>query len=61
MTYQETRSDHFSIDLGDVEIAEVEILDQEGSRGTPEFAASTADCGTCNAGSCSCTVENPDG
>lgn len=57
MAQQQTRDDNLSIELNDIEVADIEILDQEGSRGVPEFAASTADCGTCNAGSCSCTVE----
>lgn len=47
--------DALAIDLSDLEIADVEILAQQGGRGIPEFAAS---CGTncCAANACSCTT-----
>ncbi|MEM9293595.1 MAG: hypothetical protein AAGD01_18085 [Acidobacteriota bacterium] len=41
------------IDLNDVSVEEIQVLDQEGSRGVAEFAASTSD--TCT-GTCSCVV-----
>jgi len=48
------------IDLSDIEVEDVELLSQQGSRGIPEFAAS---CGTvcCGAGACSCTAEEGKG
>ncbi|MEM1182242.1 MAG: hypothetical protein AAGM22_28090 [Acidobacteriota bacterium] len=45
--------DDLSIDLSNLEIAEVEILGQDG-KGLPEFAASCNPFNTCP---CSCSVE----
>ena len=43
------------IDLSDLEIRDVEVLTQEGSRGLPEFAASCHN--LCHVQpTCSCTV-----
>lgn len=36
----ETMQDPIQIDLSDIEIEDVELFLQEGSRGIPEFAAS---------------------
>jgi len=48
--------DTLQIDLSDLEIEDVEVLAQEGSRGIPEFAASS--CVNCFPGAgCSCTVD----
>ncbi|MEM9293839.1 MAG: hypothetical protein AAGD01_19330 [Acidobacteriota bacterium] len=41
------------INLDDVSVDDIKVLDQEGSRGIAEFAASTSK--TCS-GQCSCTV-----
>jgi len=48
------------IDLGGLEIEEVEVFAQEGSRAMPEFAASTG-CNSwvCNFNICSCGGEVP--
>ena len=53
-----TTLDALYIDLSDLDIADVEVLAQEGGRGMPEFAAS---CGTycCAANACSCTTKPP--
>ncbi len=46
--------DDLFIDLSDLKVEEVEILAQEGSRGLPEFAASTSpNCVIGCTGSCS--------
>ena len=55
--HEQKQQDQLFIDLGDIEVHEVELLTQEGSRGIEHFAASTASCGTCNEGGCSCTIE----
>lgn len=47
--------DNLELDLTGLEIEEVEIFMQEGSRGTAEFAASTGSSG--NSGTNSCTVK----
>ena len=44
----------FSIDLSNLDLADVEVLNQE-SKGMPEFAASS--CETCGGGTCSCTIQ----
>ena len=48
------------IDLSGIELGDVEILNQEGARAIPEFAASS--CDNCSCGECSCggdeTIEN---
>lgn len=44
--------DQIWIDLSDIDLEDVEVLSQEGSRAIPEFAAST---GTCDCGQCSCS------
>lgn len=54
---QVNQKDPLFIDLADIDVSEVEILTEPGSRGIEHFAASTASCGTCNEGGCSCTVE----
>jgi len=59
--YEKNQHDRLFIDLDDINVSEVEILTQEGSRGIEHFAASTASCGTCNEGGCSCTIEEPGG
>lgn len=47
-----------TIDLSDLDIEDVELLALGGSRGMPEFAASSCTGGCiCNAGGCSCTQE----
>ncbi len=43
------------VDLSDLATAEIEVLAQQGSRGMPEFAASTGSCPS--TGTCSCVVE----
>lgn len=53
-----TKSDSLQIDLSDLEIDDIEVLAQEGSRGMPEFAASC--CGTVTCGSGSCGSEQPE-
>ena len=45
------------IDLSDLEIQDVAVLAQSGSRGMPEFAASSCTDCNCQAGGCSCVVE----
>ncbi|MEM9293594.1 MAG: hypothetical protein AAGD01_18080 [Acidobacteriota bacterium] len=45
------------INLNDVSVDDIQVLDQEGSRGVAEFAASTSE--TCS-GTCSCTVNKLD-
>ncbi|MEM9293602.1 MAG: hypothetical protein AAGD01_18120 [Acidobacteriota bacterium] len=44
------------IDLSDVSVEEIQVLEQEGSRGIAEFAAST---GSSSTGLCSCVVAAP--
>ncbi|MEM9293603.1 MAG: hypothetical protein AAGD01_19325 [Acidobacteriota bacterium] len=51
------KTDALFIDLNDVSVDDIQVLDQEGSRGIPEFAASTSD--TCS-GQCSCVVNKLD-
>lgn len=46
---------NLSIDLSNLEIADVEILNQEG-KGLPEFAASC--CTNCSCGTCSCSTDS---
>ena len=43
------------IDLTGIEVEDIDLFLQEGSRGLPPLAASssTCDCGTCPNGSCS--------
>lgn len=51
--------DNLFIDLNDIDLAEVEILTQEGSRGIEHFAASTGtNCDANNA--CSCSIDEDD-
>ncbi|MEM9293606.1 MAG: hypothetical protein AAGD01_18140 [Acidobacteriota bacterium] len=47
------KTDALFIDLNDVSVDDIQVLDQEGSRGVAEFAASTSE--TCT-GTCSCVV-----
>jgi hypothetical protein len=47
------------IDLSDIELDEVEILAQEGARGLPDFAASTANCPSTGACYSSCCMDDP--
>jgi hypothetical protein len=49
------KKDNLELDLTGLEIEEVEVFMQEGSRGTPEFAASSGNTG--NSGTNSCTVK----
>lgn len=49
------KKDNLELDLTGLEIEEVEVFMQEGSRGTAEFAASTGNSG--NSGTNSCTVK----
>jgi len=50
------------IDLADIELEDIQVLSQEGGRGIPEFAASTASSGSCCAIlACSCSAEDPHG
>ena len=49
--------DTLQIDLSGLEIEEIEILAHGGSRGMPEFSASSAVDGYCGLGACSCTVD----
>ena len=44
------------IDLGDLELEDIEVFLQEGSRGMPDFAASTGTNCTA-AGACSCHIQ----
>jgi len=41
-------SDHkpIEIDLSGIDLEEIEVFMQDGSRGTPEFVASTSSCAT---------------
>lgn len=55
MNHPAMQQDKLRIDLSDIEVEEIEVLTQEGSRGLPEFAASS--CDACNCGVCSCTVD----
>ena len=50
--------DHLHIDLDQIEIEDIEVFLQEGSRGTPEFAAScNAICHwLCCTPSCNCEI-----
>jgi bacterioferritin-associated ferredoxin len=48
-------NDRLFIDLTDINIEEVEVLAQEGSRGLAELAASTGTCNGC--GTCSCVIQ----
>ncbi len=45
--------DAVTMDLDGLEIEDIEIYLQEGSRGLPEFAASTGSCKACCTNSCS--------
>ena len=47
------KNDNLFIDIADVAVEDIEVLSQEGSRGVPEFAASTSE--SCS-GQCSCVV-----
>jgi hypothetical protein len=49
------KKDSLELDLTGLEIEEVEIFMQEGSRGTAEFAASSGNTG--NSGTNSCTPQ----
>jgi hypothetical protein len=40
------------IDLTGIDFEDVEVLNQEGARAIPEFAASS--CDNCSCGTCSC-------
>jgi hypothetical protein len=52
-------NDNLFIDLKDIDLSEVEILTQEGSRGMEYFAASTGtNCDSANA--CSCSIDEDD-
>ena len=43
------------IDLSDIELADLQIIAQDGARAVPEFAASTSGCcGGCTGTSTSC-------
>ncbi|MEM9293840.1 MAG: hypothetical protein AAGD01_19335 [Acidobacteriota bacterium] len=48
------QSDELFIDFLDIQVEDIKVLSQEGSRGIAEFAASTSK--TCS-GQCSCTVD----
>ena len=49
-------NEELRIDLGDLETEDIEVFLQEGSRGMPDFAASTgSNCTAANA--CSCHVQ----
>ncbi len=53
---------HDWIDLSDLQIEDVEVLSQEGGRGIPEFAASSAQCAcSCCPPTCSCSAEEGKG
>lgn len=55
MDRQATELDALEIDLSDLALDDVDVLIQDGSRGTPDFAASTVCCDAC--GNCySCTT-----
>jgi hypothetical protein len=48
--------DKLRLELGDLKLDDVEFFNQEGAKAMPEFAASSAYCGTCTAsGACSCS------
>jgi hypothetical protein len=47
-----------SIDLNGLELEDIEIFLQEGSRGLPDFAASSGT-NCCVAGACSCSTTPP--
>jgi hypothetical protein len=48
-------NEELKLDLSDLELEDIEIFVQEGSRGMPDFAASTGT--NCNApGACSCRL-----
>ena len=49
------KKDNLELDLTGLDIEEVEVFMQEGSRGTAEFAASTGSSG--NSGTNSCSVK----
>jgi hypothetical protein len=50
-------NEELKIDLSDLELEDIEIFLQEGSRGMPDFAASTGtNCSV--SGACSCKVQN---
>ena len=51
----DNNNDRLFIDLTDINIEEVEVLAQEGSRGLAELAASTGTCNGC--GTCSCQIQ----
>jgi hypothetical protein len=46
-------NEELKIDLSDLELEDIEVFVQEGSRGIPDFAASTGSF-CCVAGACSC-------
>lgn len=48
-----TDSKDLELDLSGLDINEVEVFMQEGSRGTAEFAASTGNTGSSGTNSCS--------
>ena len=49
-------NEELKIDLSDLELEDIEVFLQEGSRAMPDFAASTGT--NCSAqGACSCTVK----
>ena len=43
---------NLNIDLQDLNVEDVEILSQEGSKGTPDFATSTGSSGSSGTNSC---------
>lgn len=47
------------IDLNDLELEDIEVFLQEGSRGMPDFAASSGT-NCCVAGACSCKIQQID-
>lgn len=50
------KNDNLELDLTGLDIEEIEVFLQEGSRGTGEFAASSGNCGnTGNSGTHSCS------
>jgi hypothetical protein len=50
-------NEELKLDLSDLELEDIEVFVQEGSRGMPDFAASTGT--NCNApGACSCRIES---
>ena len=50
-------NEELKIDLSDLELEDIEIFQQEGSRAMPDFAASTGThCTVANA--CSCVVKD---